>query len=319
MMPASGPETEKNRPCILLLGQKLPYPVGNAFEMVGTGKKCEKGGAPIPLVCSGCGHEIKLGTCSCGHVECPTCWSTWAHRGAERMSMRVWGYMEASKTSHLPRHVTFDLDVLDWDKAKKKAHDLGFTGGVLVPHPWRIRCECKKMVNDIASSKHMHRYNVVRSLPDWRAVVYYSPHYHMLAYGKGIEIPKDSDEYLYKVIRKATSIEAAQNLAFYLLSHTHIPLASGKASYRYFGTCTSQKLKPTWTYKRLETLKCSECGKEMVYPGTHICHDVKVLKQEGWVLVKKSHRKKHVPAASVSLTVTKPAWAPNPCFYAPLV
>lgn len=315
-MPASGPETEKNRPCILLLGQKLPNPEEIQLSMVGTGKKCEKGGLPIPLVCSGCGHEIKVGTASCGHVDCPSCWSTWAHRGAERMSRRVWGYREASKTDYLPRHVTFDLNVLDWNLAKKKALELGFTGGVLVPHPWRIRPECKQMINDIASSNHTHRYNVVRGLPDWRAVVYYSPHYHMLGYGKGIAIPKDSTEYLYKIISKPGSLDAAQNLAFYLLSHTHIPTSARKASYRYFGTCTSQKLKPTWTYKHSDTMKCSECGKEMVYPGSRTCYTVKVLVQEGWILIKKSHRKKRAAAAPVSVKVIEPAWAPNPCFYA---
>lgn len=316
MMPESDGFPTKNRPCILLQGQKLPDLEEIPLSMVGTGTKCQKGGQPIPLVCPGCGTELKIGTCSCGHVECPTCWSTWAHRGSQRMAGRVWGYQEASGTQHVPRHVTFDLDTLDWDKAKAKALALGFTGGVLVPHPWRIRPECKKGINDIASKTHQHRYNVVRGLPDWRAAVYYSPHYHMIAYGKGIDVEAGSDEYVYKVIRKIPTLEDAQALAFYLLSHTHIPTSSRKATYRHFGVCTSQKLKPTRSFKRTEVVKCPGCGKAMVFPGTNLCKEFKVLVQEGWQIVAKSRRKSKKKLPLVSSPASPPAAAVVPCFYA---
>lgn len=50
----------------------------------------------------------------------------------------------------------------------------------------------------------------------------------------------------------------------YLFGHTFIPQSVNGKCYRYFGICSPQKLKPTWTGTCSDSLKCPECQAEMV-------------------------------------------------------
>lgn len=260
-------------------------PVEPEFRMVGMGAPCDLPQVKIPMVCSKCNSKMEVGGTSCGHVECPSCWGTWARRGAERISARIWGFREASRTHHKPRHATFDLQSVDWKEAKTKAEALGFTGGVIVIHPWRIKAEFRNMFEIMAERIGISRYEVVRQSEYGMAAMQYSPHAHVICYGKGVDVAAGSSEYQYRMIRRLNSPEGLQGAVYYLLSHTFIPSGPGKMSFRYFGSCLPQRLKPDWKGKHAGVLTCPDCGAEMVYPDTNICKEISVYFAEGWRII----------------------------------
>lgn len=260
------------------------------LRMVGSGDQCDTGGLKVPMICPKCHTEVQVNTTTCGRVECPTCWPTWARRGAERAAARVWGYREASHTKYLPRHATFDLDAVDWKEAKKKALKFGFIGGVMVIHPWRIKNEYKPLLAQAAESTGKSRYDLAREMMETVNVLEFSPHCHVIAYGKGVLIEKGSTEYQYRMIRRCNSLQGAEKVVFYLLSHTYIPESPGKRVYRYFGTCSPQRLKPSWTSKRTDFVRCPHCNEPMVYPGTSEIKEVSSYIAGGWYFVKPKKR-----------------------------
>ena len=274
-------------PLYLDIVPKPQHPEESKFRMVGTGPACGTAGDRIPMVCPECGTEVQTSSNSCGHVECPSCWSTWARRAAERTAARTWGYFETGEAKHHPRHITFDVDTVDFKAAKKKALALGFTGGLLVIHPWRISKEYAAIAAEEAERTHSNRYDALRSTPEGMAALVWSPHVHILAYGKGIPIEKCSGEYQYRMIRKLNSLDAIEGVAYYLFSHTFIPENPNQRVYRYFGVCLPQKLAPSWTGKIGDLLRCPQCDSPVVFPGSNTCKEVSHYVAEGWHVVKK--------------------------------
>lgn len=255
------------------------------LRLVGTGEKCENEGWVISGSCCKCGHKVELTKATCGRVECPKCYRTWANRAAQRAGARVWGYYQTGVTKHVPRHITFELTDVNWDEAKKKATDLGAEGGLIVIHPWRIKKEYQDAANDWASRHKGNRYDYVRAQPDPMALLDFSPHAHCLCYGKLVEIKAGDSEYLYRNIRRLGTLEACEGVSFYLLSHTNSPLTERAQSVRYFGCCSTQRLKPDWTGKITIPMLCPECGAPMVETGT--CEEIttKHYVATGWAVV----------------------------------
>ena len=295
----------------------VPEPINPeepVLMMVGMGAPCDLNPVPVPMVCPSCKLEMEVSGTTCGHVECPKCWGTWARRGAERVAARVWGYQEAAGTHHKPRHATFDLDSVDWKKAKKKALALGFTGGVIVIHPWRIKDEFREQMEIMAERTGKSRYEIVRESAIGMDAMRYSPHAHVICYGKGVQVEKGSDEYQYRMIRRLNGLDGVQGAVYYLLSHTFIPEGKGRTTYRYFGTCLPQRLKPTWEGKTSDVLRCPNCSKEMVYPGTNICKEIKKYYAMLWKIVVpvKRPRLKALPAVATAPAIPSGG---HPSFY----
>lgn len=276
--------------------------VSTDLHMIGTGDQCETGGQKIPMICPSCKTEIQINTVTCGRVSCPTCWPTWARRAAERAAARVMGCREVSHTKYLPRHATFELDAVDWKEANKKALALGFTGGVIIIHPWRIRDEYKPMLAQAAEATGKSRYDLAREMMSTVDVLIFSPHAHVVCYGKGVLVEKGSTEYQYKMIRRCNNLRGVQAVIFYLLSHTFVPESPRKHVVRYFGNCSPQRLKPTWTSKRSDFIRCPHCNEPMVYPGTSECKEVSCYIAGGWHFVEpKPGRHKAALASPPSL------------------
>lgn len=274
-----GPPTEggtraeggRDPACIVISGQKLSTPV-----MVGSGPECDPGPwLPRKAACPKCGHSVTLYHSGCGHVLCPRCSKRWARRGGERAGARVYGAFLAYVSKFKPRHITFELDwkegtPLSWDAVKAHAEKvIGCTGGLLVVHPWRIRPHIEREWENLRDQKQtdLNRYDWVKRHYgmggfDW------SPHVHALAYGKFAEVRSGSEIFLYRNIRKLQSLRMTEGVTTYLLSHTFAP--TGKESvYRYFGICSTQRLKPEFTTCISEPMICEHCGSKMVEEGTN--------------------------------------------------
>jgi Zn-finger nucleic acid-binding protein len=290
------------------------HPEEPVLMMVGMGAPCDLNPVPVPMVCPKCKNEMEVSGTTCGHVECPKCWGTWARRGAERVAARVWGYQEAAKTHHKPRHATFDLDSVDWKEAKKKCAALGFTGGVMIIHPWRIKDEFRGQMEIMAERTGKSRYEIVRESAIGMDAMRYSPHAHVICYGKGVQVEKGSDEYKYRMIRRLNSLDGVQGAVYYLLSHTFIPEGKGRTTYRYFGTCLPQRLKPTFEGKASDALRCPNCQTEMVYPGTNICKEISKYYAMLWkIVVPKKRLRPATPALAGA--ADHPAPQGHPSFY----
>lgn len=252
--------------CIVNSGQKLMTPEmaeSGALRMVGSGDECEPGGWVVSAVCPKCGHHVQLVKSGCGRVECPRCSKKWARRAAERAAARVFGAFLARASRWKPRHITFDLEECTWDAAKKKAAEIGCTGGVLVLHPWRIKDEYKQMFEMMAERTGMNRYDIAKQSAIGMDAFEWSPHCHGLVYGKFEDVEKGSHEFKYRMIRRMNSQHGAEGALMYLFGHTFIPQTKNGKCYRYFGICSPQKLKPEWTGSCLDSLKCPCCQAEM--------------------------------------------------------
>lgn len=257
----------------------------SVLKLVGTGEKCESDGWVITGSCCKCGHKVELTKSTCGRVECPRCHRTWANRGGQRIGARVWGYYETGVTKHVPRHITFELTSVDWNEAKKKAKSLGCEGGALVIHPWRLKKEYQQDAEEYARRHKCNRYDYVRTVSDSMSLLEFSPHCHGLVYGKLVEIKAGSTEYLYRNIRRLGTLEAAEGVAFYLLTHTNCPLTDRAQSVRYFGCCSTQRLKPDWVGCVSKPLICPKCGGEIVESETIELILVKHYLALGWNVV----------------------------------
>jgi hypothetical protein len=53
----------------------------------------------------------------------------------------------------------------------------------------------------------------------------------------------------------------------YLFGHTFVPLTKNGKCYRYVGTCSPQKLAPSWTGVASDWLRCPCCDTPMVDEG----------------------------------------------------
>ena len=299
--------------CIGNSGQNLSTPKDaqeTALLMVGSGDECEAGGWVVAAVCPKCGHHVQLVKHGCGHLTCPSCSKKWARRAAERSASRLWGAIHAGVSRWKPRHISFDLDTLSWDAAKKRAEELGCTGGVLVLHPWRLKDEYKPLFEMMAARTGMNRYDIAKQSGIGMDAFRYAPHCHGMVYGKFKDVEKGSGKYEYRNIRRMNSMHAAEGALMYLFGHTFIPLKANGKCYRYFGVCSPQRLKPEWTGTCRDTLKCPDCGAEMVEEGTNEVVLYKRYIALGWHRIKpasRGHRQSVPPPVNACAAV-----APDP-------
>jgi hypothetical protein len=170
--------------------------------------------------------------------------------------------------------------------AKRKALSLGLIGGAFVIHPWRIKKECQAEAEEYARATGENRYAWVRAQPDPMSVLDYSPHCHVLGYGRLKEIKAGSKTYEYKVIRPLNSIEAVEGVAFYLLSHTAMPATPKAHCYHYFAVCSPKVLIPTYTGEDPRPVFCPKCGAALVDKATGEPVWTHHYVAEGWYIVK---------------------------------
>jgi hypothetical protein len=280
--------------CIMNSGQKLSSPnqkKGDIKEMVGSGDECEPDGWVIAARCPSCGHSLKLVKHGCGLISCPACARKWARRAAERAGARLFGAFNAKVSRWKPRHITFEIETLDWDAAKKKAASLGCTGGILVLHPWRLKAEFKQMFEIMAERTGRNRYDLAKESAFGMDAFEWSPHVHALAFGKFADVRKGSKIFEYRNIRRLNSQHAAEGSLLYLFGHTFIPPTKNGKCYRYFGICSPQKLKPSWTGTCHDWLRCPCCETPMQYEGGIDCIQVVRYIALGWHQITGLHAK----------------------------
>lgn len=233
-------------------------------KMVGMGDECElKEAWTVVGTCPECGYHVELHRNTCGQIQCPRCYRTWARRAAGRAAARVYGFFLAKGTHHKPRHIVLEGEGLDWEAYKRRLLSLGFTGGVLVLHPYRIKAEYRAMFEIMAESTGKNRYDVVRDSALGSDALEYAPHCHFVGYGRGDTVPRDSGSFVYRTLRKLPSLAAVERTLFYLLGHSLQP-EPGRHAVKYWGVCSYNRLAPSYQGWCLDNLRCDKCGATML-------------------------------------------------------
>ena len=233
------------------------------FNLVGTGEAGEwcgkvRRGTAVCNVNAWDHPKLALRGSSCGRVECPICWTTWARRGAERARCRVWGFRKCYPgIVHHPRHIIISPPVgygpisEGTQETAKRIRDgliraakrSGLWGGSLVVHWYRMNEGIEETRwEDV---RHHH--------PCWRDVVHWSPHGHLAAYGR-VDLGRLQPGWVVKVARKLRDEESVAKAVFYHLSHTC--LVGGLASLVYFGCCSTHALRRTAVHRLSMDVPC---------------------------------------------------------------
>jgi hypothetical protein len=216
--------------------------------------------------------HYEVGGTSCGHAVCPRHWSTWAGRCADRVGVRVWGYKEASKGRHNPRHTVLSVKDDDPVVAARDGHtdranvkyfrkyfvaralSLGGTGGSIVIHLWRTND------NTPDEFENSTRWDWIRKQPNWRDFLKFSPHAHINGYG--FYARPEPGDFSYKNFPALPDRDALESVAYYQVSHAPVGVGNAVA---YWGCCQPGCLKVVSKGTERISVFCPDCGALMVY------------------------------------------------------
>lgn len=225
-------------------------------------------------------HEYYYKHERCNHPDCPSCYSKFAHKLADRVVERVRGYMSVYPDD-LISHVVFwpeytaagYLNMTEaFDDARRMLVKMGSVSSVVWYHPYRIRNNVKEK---------LRRYRRKHRLPDsigfWQMAhddvlglgglepyVEYGPHFHALSTGYLMA----SDEYAklgmggYKKVRRVLSVSEFERICYYLSTHACWEL--GHQAVRYYGKISTSKLAKGYPRETIVDVVCKVCGKPLV-------------------------------------------------------
>lgn len=208
--------------------------------------------------CNCCG-EVVIGPKRCQRRICEHCWMTWRGNRAAAITRRLAGArQDAEGAEKRLSHVVVSPEpgevrtLVDWEQAKSQAYDLakekGISGGVLIPHGWRVTEDAKEVWRikrdngdvDVGIWQWIREHD--RS---WRSLTYWSPHFHILGLGADLDEsnPEGDDGWIFSRIDsfdrfKITDEETYRPMfkaAAYLLSHAGFEPDEGKQVVRWFG------------------------------------------------------------------------------------
>jgi len=229
-------------------------------------------------------HFSRENRYSCHRPECPTCWPSWAARAAGRACDTIEGYRAASGINRKPRHVSLSPDptnvpyegpgpeALQWlyDEGRRVVAVLGISAAAVIAHPYRIVPEYEAAVSRMADNAGENRYTWALSQENWRDLVYFSPHLHLLAYGPLMDSDKfhDVTEWIYvnhdddESGDTGRSGDELKKTVFYLLSHSWV--RGNNATVRYWLGMSTRRLKCSDSMTLKKPVFCPVCGVQAV-------------------------------------------------------
>jgi hypothetical protein len=145
----------------------------------------------------------------------------------------------------------------------------GLQGAVVIPHFYRIKDEyqdfAKNLSDELNQSRESwkpkyNRYTALGTLENYHKYLDFSPHVHVLAYGRAADADLYSKDlmpgWIYRNHGKGDR-EYGQVL-YYIL--THSPVIKKKQIIRYWGCLAPKRLKCLKSENYLETEICPDCG-----------------------------------------------------------
>lgn len=222
-------------------------------------------------------HDTRVIYDDCHRPGCPVCWGSWANRAADRAADTITGFKDAHNYRWYPNHIDISppLDVvpftrptaecLRWllEEVNDRLDVLGVVAAAVVPHPYRIRKECKQFVNDNASKERVNRYVWALKQDNWFELVYFSPHVHAITYGRLIQFKEFqflTGWQYHNHGRTHTRVDVVK-VVRYLLSHAWV--RGNSKTVRYLRGMSSTKLLVTYE-KTKEPDLCRVCKSHKV-------------------------------------------------------
>jgi len=143
----------------------------------------------------------------------------------------------------------------------KALEHLDIDGASVIIHFYRITDQGMRRYRESGTTDA--RWKWLQQQDDWRSMVYFSPHGHLMFYGTS----KDTKEFYESsggwVFKNKGDIPTPEGMAYYLLSHT--PVIRDRLSVTYWGCLSPRKLKAVETYIQKEEVLCEKCGAVLVY------------------------------------------------------
>lgn len=274
------------------------------------------------------GHTVKPVKQSCQRIECPECYLDWASKASSRVTDVLRGsqaayrnmdlnlasdYKQAMRKRKMVRRI-IHLILSPPPGFIKPGESLNaiykrlylfmkqnhiFTGGFVVYHPFRLRAEIRKQLQQIIRARCegavfddgglwelVHK--DVLGLGSLEPYVYSSPHFHLLAFGglPDAAIFHAKTGWVYKNLgrrdthirtdaKSGAIIDEVKSTAKYLLTHCCVqysPEGRLYKTYRFYGLCSAVKIRVVKEYgvpqirKVYESeLKCPVCGERLVH------------------------------------------------------
>lgn len=223
-------------------------------------------------------HHKKIVAYRCHRPACPTCWPSWAARAATKAAETVEGYQSVTRTHRFARHIDISPhpkdvpfteptpEALTWlyDQGVQKARILGLQAAIPIPHPYRIRPEKEAEVAAAAKAAGSpNRYMWALAQPNWSDLVYFSPHIHIIGYGRLM----DSIQFQHKTgwqyhnhdeKTEGRKGDALRGTLYYLLTHAWVN-GNHKIVRYWFGMSTHRLKRVDEGYEKI-AVACPVCA-----------------------------------------------------------
>jgi hypothetical protein len=225
-------------------------------------------------------HYTQLRKYECHKSSCPICWTTWASRLSRDAQLRIDGSRAAYDRLYKARHISLSpdyvpfqyptADCLKWlyKEGNRLTKLLGITGCCVIVHPYRIKEEMKFLASELASRNKMNRYQWAIKQENPLDYLYFSPHLHLIAYGKLMN-SDDFHELTGWIYRNhddnqkaGREINELRRTIYYLL--THAWTKDNSVVLRYWGDLSNKRLQKIKIDERKEPILCPICEKHMV-------------------------------------------------------
>ncbi len=246
-----------------------------------------------------CGSVLYVQACSQNHEHsktyrhaycndplCPVCFKKYIPRISEGAAGRVHGYWSLNRDMR-PYHLVVSPPPGTRYKNMKEAYasfhemlkKLGCRAAATVYHPYRIkagikaRLELFMSVNDSAEKRYELIRKDVLGLGGIEYYLYYSPHFHAVAFGYLIEsrVFEMLTGWMYRKIRYMRDIADISRVVAYLQSHT--AWEYGRHTIRYWGEMSYAKMARKRVKKEKVLKRCPVCAARISEYHYHAAED----------------------------------------------
>ena len=234
-------------------------------------------------------HEYYYKHERCNNPDCPTCYSKFAHKLANRVVARVTGYTTVypeDKVDHVVLWPHVMTGYRNMSEAFADVHRMlarmGAHSASVLYHPHRIRGDIKAQLRRYRKSAGISdgigfwemAHDDVLDLGGLEQYVEYGPHFHAFTTGYLMNVVDYAKLGMggYKKVRRISSVYDLERVSYYLSTHTC--WEPGHQAVRYYGKISTSKLAKGYPRERIEDVVCTVCGKPMV---EHYCDDADVL------------------------------------------
>lgn len=166
----------------------------------------------------------------------------------QKIRLEKYGFLQLKKSYIITQEKFKELTEEDRQKIRK--HFLikfSSPSGSLIFHPFRLKPEAQEEYKEYLrnASDGMKKWEWIRSKPNWRELVIYSPHFHFIGYIGFLAPAKSEEMWLYKTIKDGNKVAILSDkdvfrAVNYLLTHTGVLDDRNVHSYVWIGTLSTR-------------------------------------------------------------------------------